>query len=116
MTTARSHDLAAGRLRTDEIGRGSRLAFSASDAEAVDLARQLGVERIEDLTAEIVLKPWGSGLAASGQGRARVTQLCVLTLEPVVADVGFAIDERFRPETPGQGGEVDLDAPTTASR
>ena len=67
------HELGAGPLRIN-------LEASADDREAI--GRQLGLESLAALTAEIAASPWFDGVEITGSFRADVEQICGVTLEP----------------------------------
>src|SRR5688572_13023695 len=57
--------------------------FEASEAERADLARRFGVVSIESLAAQASLTPVQGAIYVQGQMKAEVTQICVVTAEPV---------------------------------
>ena len=66
-----------------EIGRGLPPVELAADAATrVAIARELGLERLDSLTARVRAKPWLDGAEISGALSADVTQICSLTGEP----------------------------------
>lgn len=98
---------------------GRSLTIEATEAERAELARELDIPAVHRLDAEIEIRPWSRhGWRITGRVRAAVTQTCVVTLEPIEADVDEAIDMKFVPEAeaeryrpkPDATGEVDLGA------
>ena len=66
-----------------EIGRGLPVVdLSADAATRVAIARELGLERLDSLTARVRARPWLDGAEISGALSADVTQICSLTGEP----------------------------------
>lgn len=66
-----------------DIGRGLPPVELAADAATrVAIARELGLERLDSLTARVRAKPWLDGAEISGSLSAEVTQVCSLTGEP----------------------------------
>jgi uncharacterized metal-binding protein YceD (DUF177 family) len=88
---------------------GARYALDANEAERAALARRFGLVAIESFSAEISLK-WMAGnsfLCLQGRIRAVVVQTCVVTLEPVRAEIDQPIDILYRPDAGEE--EVDVD-------
>lgn len=105
--------VAADRIAAD----GLQLVLRASEADRRALAGRLGLEAIASLEARLTLERWRDGhVVAAGALRANVTQLCVVTVEPVEAVVEADIQETFRPAADEQEGEVviDIDSPDDA--
>ena len=90
----------------DIPARGADYEIGATPDERDALAARLGLVRLDALTARLRLQPIGGGplVRLTGRLAARVTQSCVVTLEPVDAE----LDERFA-MTFGPPGEVDED-------
>lgn len=94
---------------------GRREALSATDAERRALAGRLGIPAVEQLEAELVVRPDAAGgILVEGRLRAAVVQNCVVTLEPVPERIDEAVDWRVPP--PGMTaeeafGEVEADGP-----
>lgn len=93
-----------------------RVAIEASAAEREALARRFGLVALDSLTAEAELRRSGEAAAAAGTFRARVTQSCVASAEPVEAEVAedFRVEFRptpadARPEEEVELGEGELD-------
>jgi uncharacterized metal-binding protein YceD (DUF177 family) len=110
--------LLGARLNASELSGGEVTRTCEADAgERRAIAERLGVEAIDALTARITAVPDGHGaVTVTGEVEARLTQLCVVTLEPVAATVTAGIDERFVPSAapPGEGRGpriVDIDNP-----
>jgi len=68
--------------------------LSADETARKRIAKALGLLALDQLDAELALSGWFDGLQIEGRWRARVTQACVLTLEPFPADL--AGDFRLR--------------------
>lgn len=97
-------------VRIDTLGGAPRgLSVEADEAERAALAQRFGLVSIESLAAEAALTRDGDRVAASGTLRARVTQSCVATGEPVAAEIGEAFRIEFRPPPEGQGGEDEIE-------
>ncbi|SON56183.1 hypothetical protein HDIA_2642 [Hartmannibacter diazotrophicus] len=92
--------------------RGTAVNIVANDEECAALARDLDLPAVHSLSAELLLSPFcKTGVRVAGRVRAKVTQSCVVTLEPVEETVDEAIDIRFLPadeiETVSEEIEVD---------
>lgn len=89
---------------------GLRVALKADEPTCRALAQAAGVRDIESLEANFDLTRRGrDGLRVAGTVCARVGQLCVVSLEPVVNEVKETIDLVFGPETATAGRSVDFD-------
>lgn len=100
-------------IRVDTLGEAPRaIAIEADAAERAALAKRFALIAIDHLAAEAVLSRGGEDVAANGRLAARVTQSCVATGEPVVAEVAEDFVIVFRPQPIGGAGqdEVELDA------
>ncbi|MCS6879663.1 MAG: DUF177 domain-containing protein [Geminicoccaceae bacterium] len=101
--------------RTIEVMRvppgGRSFAIVASPSEREALARRLRVESIGKLEARgrVAWLPGGQILEVDGRIEARVTQLCVVTLEPFEQTLAFSFTRRFTPLKEPQTGEVVID-------
>lgn len=104
--------------------------IQASDVELTELAAWLGIPAVLALTADVTMHPWRKrGVRVSGKLSGRVTQTCVVTLEPLDADVSAEFEWHFMPEAiptttkreldlqleetevePLEGGKIDLGA------
>lgn len=77
-------------------GRDERLA--ATPAECTALASALEIPACRSLTVTVRLAPLSRGrFRASGSMRAAVTQSCIVTLEPVEAEIEAPLDIEFWP-------------------
>lgn len=93
-------------------GEGADWKLSATPGERAAIAARLGLSALERLDAAVRLS-WivpGKTLKATGRIRARVVQRCVVTLDPVTADLDAPLDVVFvRDGGPGDGS-ADRDA------
>ncbi|MBX3575582.1 MAG: DUF177 domain-containing protein [Rhizobiaceae bacterium] len=94
------------------------VTIEADEAQRAELAADHGLESVESYRADLVVAPWKSGgVRVSGRVEARITQACVVTLEPLDAVISEEVSGLFVPEDsrlaapPFQaGGEMVLDA------
>jgi uncharacterized metal-binding protein YceD (DUF177 family) len=96
--------------RTTEIPEaGLKVARAATPAELEAVAQTLGILACDKLSADYVVKALGEGrYRMTGKLSARVTQACVVTLEPVEETVAEEVDVTFWPSDdllPGSGEE-----------
>ncbi|GAC1336420.1 MAG: DUF177 domain-containing protein [Beijerinckiaceae bacterium] len=93
-------------LAVDEVPpEGLDLMVSATEAERQALAAQDGLAGLAKLEGALHIAPWGkAGLAVSGEMRARVTQICVVSLDPFDSELVEPIDVKF---APAQGAEAE---------
>lgn len=87
-----------------------RVEIEAGPEELEGLARRFGLVSVDSLTAEAELHRSGEAATAVGKLRARVTQSCVASGEPVEAEVaeGFRVDFRPLPADDHPEEEVEL--------
>ncbi len=86
------------RIEADDIGATPvRTKISASPQERKDIARRLGVETVQALEANLVLKRLSGKMMihVSGAFTAHVTQKCVVTLEPVAQVLDGTVEGWF---------------------
>jgi hypothetical protein len=81
-------------LPVERVGAaGLDFTVTATPAECAAMAMRLGVPEVAELSCMFRLKPAKSdAILAEGRLRARLTRICVVSLDPFVATV----DERFR--------------------
>ena len=103
--------------RLDSLDSEPRaVAIEAGPDEREALARRFGLVALDSLAAEAELRRSGEAVTAVGRLRARVTQSCVASAEPVEAEVAedFRVEFRplpadVRPEEEVELGEGELD-------
>lgn len=77
---------------------GLETEIVASEAERDALAALNGLPAVLSLSARLDVRRWrGDGLEVTGDLRARVRQICVLTLEEFETEIDAPIDLRFAP-------------------
>jgi uncharacterized metal-binding protein YceD (DUF177 family) len=70
-------------LRLSEVQRTSPTLELVPDAARLKaLAKLLGLEALNSLSAEVRLTPWLDGAELRGRWKAEVTQICGVTVEP----------------------------------
>lgn len=117
-------------LRVDRVPpAGSIERISAEPRELVDVARRLGLPAVESLSAVYHVEPArGHGLRVTGEVKARLGQVCVVSLEQFESDASFRVERYFLPASaivhddgegedeevdPIEHGEIDLGEITT---
>jgi uncharacterized protein DUF177 involved in 23S rRNA accumulation len=106
-------------LKLHELARGPvRLRLEPDEAARARIARQLGLQSLPSLSAEVTAKPWLDGVELTGRFRAVVGQICGVSLDPFEQPVEGDIEVRAVPRgsphaaAPEAGDvELDLDAP-----
>ena len=83
-----------------------KIVITASPEECVALAQANDLIAIGRLEATFKVSAGAQDLHLGGQVSARVTQECVVTLEPFEADVVETIDIRFAPITPERSAKL----------
>ena len=92
------------------IGAGASFVVEARPAECQALARRMGLEAVLGLTCRFALRRGeADSVAADGALRARVRQICVVSLEPFEAEVADDFSLRFVPEGQESDG-LDLES------
>lgn len=94
-----------------EVGKAASTPFAisvvADAAECAALAHRFDIPAIESLSAELVLA-WDGGrrcLALSGQLKAKVVQTCVVSLEPIRAEVDAPLQRFYTADAPVETAE-----------
>jgi uncharacterized metal-binding protein YceD (DUF177 family) len=94
-------------------GTGKRVSFSATAAERAAFASAAGLEACDDLAADLSIEPLAGGsYRVRGHVSAKITQACVVTLEPVPARLDEQLLVDFRADFDQAmkcRHEVDLD-------
>jgi uncharacterized metal-binding protein YceD (DUF177 family) len=73
------------------------LDFEIAPAERAAIARYLGLVSLDALTGAVTVRPWRQGFALEGHFEARVVQTCVVTLDPVTADIAQDFERFYLP-------------------
>jgi hypothetical protein len=90
-------------LRVEEVpNEGLDVTVSATDAERRVIASEDGLEALTKLEGALHVAPWrNGGFAVTGEMRARITQICVVTLDPFDSEIVEPIDVKFAPALAG---------------
>lgn len=82
-------------VAAEALAAGAAFRDAASPSECAALARRFGVEAVWAFSFQIEAAPWGpGGLRLRGRAEARLTQTCVVSLEPLEKVVSEPV-ERF---------------------
>ena len=76
---------------------GLHIAIDAPAATRAKLAELAALRELPQLSAVFDLTRQGAEVHVAGQVSARVSQACVVTLEPVESDIQEAVDLKFAP-------------------
>ncbi|MGB7204714.1 MAG: DUF177 domain-containing protein [Anderseniella sp.] len=91
---------------------GADETITASQEECDLLSLRFGVESVSSVMASVNIQPWRrGGFRVRGTATARVTQICVVTLEPFESDVTARLDRIFvdRPKSlTAISGEIEI--------
>ncbi len=100
-------------VRVDPMPQGGMAYVVEADAsERAKLAKLNGLVELESLKATFELTPApGRKVKAVGRLAAKLTQNCVVTLEPLTSLIDEAIELEFAPEGPATANPDDEDAP-----
>jgi uncharacterized metal-binding protein YceD (DUF177 family) len=74
---------------------GATFQIEANDLARGDVARRLGVERVDRLCGQVTLEPFEQEVVATGQVEALLLRECVASLEPFVEPVADEFRIRF---------------------
>lgn len=96
------------RVAINEIGATRLVELSADGGQRAALAKRLGIERVDALSASIELSPRAAGVEARGSISAHVTQRCVATGEPVERTIDEPFDILFVAPDQVSGDEIEL--------
>ena len=78
---------------------GQTVQLAPDDVQRAAIADRLGLVALPQFFGEVEIRSWGaSGFEVSGTLKARVTQECVVSLEPVENDIDEHFVVRFLPE------------------
>lgn len=102
-------DSFAHHLKIDHIRDGDRLDLVASEDERQATADRLGLQSLGRLEAHAVLTRKGAVVEARGRVLAVLEQSCVVTGDPVPANVDEAFDIAFRPEPEVSRSEEEIE-------
>jgi uncharacterized metal-binding protein YceD (DUF177 family) len=79
---------------------GLEATLEAKPSERKSLADYLDVVSVEALSGQLLLQRWrGQGVRVTGRITARLTQNCVVTLEPLNVAVVAEVDRKFLPDS-----------------
>ncbi|MDB5554915.1 MAG: hypothetical protein JWL86_4899 [Rhizobium sp.] len=107
------------RVKVGQISHNAlEIRIEADDGERAALARFWDIVSVEALSAELKLRRWKKdGVKVFGIVHAKVTQACVVTLEPVPEVIDEDVDETLVPEgsplariPANDQGEIMIDA------
>jgi uncharacterized metal-binding protein YceD (DUF177 family) len=87
-------------VRVDPLPReGLSREIEATAEERVALAALNDLPSIARLDAHFQISKWGRGVKVEGELSARVTRICVVSLEPFEVEIEEPIEARFLPES-----------------
>ncbi|ADZ70353.1 YceD family protein [Polymorphum gilvum] len=94
--------------------RSQSLVLAPTESQRARIAEAYGLEALPALTAELEIRPWRkAGVFVSGRLRARVVQVCVVTLEPFEAGIDERLERAYLPDAgdgePDEEGEIEID-------
>lgn len=85
-------------LRVDQMPAvGRDIVVESTEAQRAALAELLGITSIEALDATMKAVKFRGGIRVEGRLKARITQPCVITFEPVHQQIDEPIDRVFLP-------------------
>lgn len=97
--------------RLDALGIDRSVEIFAEPEERAALAKRFGLQALDLLSASATLHPVATGIEAKGHMLAKAVQSCVITGDPVPAEIDQPFIIRFVAEDMATSGEeVELDA------
>ncbi|AZO08307.1 MULTISPECIES: DUF177 domain-containing protein [unclassified Mesorhizobium] len=98
--------------------KGLPVVVEADESQRAALASEHGLLSVERYRAELLVSSWKrNGVKISGRVEADITQACIVTLDPVAANIDEPVEALFLPEQSKLGregfeggGEIVLDA------
>jgi len=79
---------------------GAEITFEADAEQREELARAHDLESVQRFAVDVLVRGWkGDGVSVKGRVTADITQLCVVTLEPIRSTIDEEISSIFIPET-----------------
>ncbi|MBD0416575.1 YceD family protein [Oryzicola mucosus] len=98
--------------------KGMPVVIDANEKQRAALAGLHELLSVESLHADVHVTSWKrNGVRVSGFVRARITQACIVTLDPIEARIDEPVESVFLPEDSklgrqgfNEGGEILLDA------
>jgi uncharacterized metal-binding protein YceD (DUF177 family) len=92
-------------------GTASHVEIEANEAERAALAERFDLVSLDRLSAKFSLRRLRKDLIrVKGKISAALVQACVVTLEPIPAEVSEEFELDFTEDTGDRAGELDLDA------
>ena len=86
------------KFKADEIRDGASGEIVAQDAEMAAIVRMLDLARLDELVFVYRFQRSGEGrLRLKGRLKARLVQLCVVSLDPVETELDFPVEVEFWP-------------------
>lgn len=107
-------------VRLSDLARGPvSVHLEPDEATRAILAKDLGLESLPALSGRLTVRPWLDGAEITGGFRARVEQICGVTLDPFESEIDGEISVRVVPvgsphapvDSDGGEAEFDLEAP-----
>jgi uncharacterized metal-binding protein YceD (DUF177 family) len=84
---------------------GLHLVIEAPATARAELAALAGVREVPQVSAVFDLARQGEAVQVTGEVKAKVGQICVVSLEPIETEVAEAVDLRFIPVPAGAAAE-----------
>lgn len=102
-------DSFAHRLPLNQIRDGERLDLIADDAERRSVAERLGLQSLDRLEAHVALERKGEMVRATGRIRSTLCQNCVVTGDPIDANVDEPFELLFLPEPTSDSHDEEVE-------
>jgi uncharacterized metal-binding protein YceD (DUF177 family) len=98
MSKDMEHSPLSRQLKIDEIRDGASGSIEATKTEMAEIAQLLDLPGLDDLVMTYRLSRAGTGrFRLKGDLKARVTQTCIVSLEPVESNLDVPVEAEFWP-------------------
>lgn len=97
-----------------EVARGKgRVRLEADEASRTAIAKELGLQSLEVLSAELSYRPWLDGAEVTGRFEAKVAQVCGVSLDvfeqDVAGDMEFRVVPQASPNAPIEAANTEVE-------
>lgn len=103
-------------VRLSDLARGPiSLTLEPDEATRAELAKELGLESLPAFSGRLTVRPWLDGAEITGKFKARVEQICGVSLDPfesdLAGDIAVHVVPAGSPNAPidSGGGEIEMD-------
>ncbi len=100
-------------LRVDKLPQGGKeLVINADEGQLKAIADLMQIERVNNFTAKLLITPIREGFIVNGKLQATITQLSIISLEPITQKIDENLKRLFlfgQEETQKDSSEIFID-------